>query len=103
MLNLCSRLLFPSLPFLELPSPICLLALECWKVAFWSWGDPGASGSVIFALFNDNNYYILGLHAGGAPLEQAVRLPNGVATDIVNRGVQVSQWSTQAMATRGAN
>ncbi len=60
--------------------------------------NPGASGSAIFAQFDDDNYYILGLHAGGFPLNQTIRLPDGVATDIVNRDVEVSQWATQATA-----
>lgn len=62
--------------------------------------NPGASGGAIFGYFTDGNYYILGLHAGSNSLQGSVRLPDGVITQAINRGVQVSQWSTQALSMR---
>ncbi|MGG6237477.1 trypsin-like serine peptidase [Nodosilinea sp. AN01ver1] len=61
--------------------------------------NPGASGGPIFALFDDNNYYLVGLHARSTPLGYRVNLPNGVETDVVNGGVKVSRW--EAAAYRG--
>lgn len=60
--------------------------------------NPGASGSAIFAEFNDGKYYVLGLHARSVPLNRTFTLPDGVTTDRVNGGVEVSQWATQALA-----
>lgn len=48
---------------------------------------PGASGSALFALFQDGTYNIVGLHSG------SVTYANG---SVINRGVQVSHWSRQA-------
>jgi V8-like Glu-specific endopeptidase len=67
----------------------------------------GASGSPIMALFNDNRYYIVGLHARFIPLN------NNDSCDIVedkgkkknrgeclNGGVQVSRWAPKAISMR---
>ena len=61
---------------------------------------PGASGGPIFALFEDGNYYIVGLHARGVSLLEGdtATLPNGVVTGVVNGGVLVSRWAPQASA-----
>lgn len=74
----------------------------------------GASGSPMFALFNDGIYYIVGLHSGWYELDTrsippAQRQACKVFDDqeklvdveaCVNRGVQVSRWSAQAEALR---
>ncbi|NJL50154.1 MAG: hypothetical protein HC929_25650 [Leptolyngbyaceae cyanobacterium SM2_5_2] len=61
--------------------------------------NPGASGGPIFARFEDGNYYIVGLHARGVNLGRATAtLPNGVTTNVLNGGVLVSRWATQARA-----
>jgi protease YdgD len=62
--------------------------------------NPGASGSAIFGQFTDGNYYIVGLHAGSNQLRGSVKLPDGVVTQAINQGVQVSQWATQALSMR---
>lgn len=62
--------------------------------------NPGASGGPIFALFNDDNYYLVGLHARSTPLSDWVRLPNGVETHVVNGGVKVSRWESAAYRSR---
>ena len=36
--------------------------------------NPGASGAPLFALFDDGDYYILGLHAGSVSLLENVTL-----------------------------
>jgi len=62
--------------------------------------NPGASGSAIFGQFTDGSYYVVGLHAGSNQFNKSFSLPDGVDTQAVNRGVQVSQWSTQALSMR---
>lgn len=62
--------------------------------------NPGASGGPIFAHFNDGNYYLVGLHARSTPLNDAVELPNGVVTEIVNGGVPVYRWQSAAFMAR---
>ncbi|WP_199246379.1 serine protease [[Phormidium] sp. ETS-05] len=47
----------------------------------------GASGSPIFGLFDDDNYYILALHAG------SVTYSDG---RVINYAMQVSRWAPQA-------
>ncbi|ESA37564.1 peptidase s1 and s6 chymotrypsin hap [Leptolyngbya sp. Heron Island J] len=59
--------------------------------------NPGASGGPIFAYFTDTDTYaIVGLHSRSIPLERATTLPNGVSTDVLNGGVLVSRWASQA-------
>jgi protease YdgD len=58
--------------------------------------NPGASGSAIFAQFDDGRFYIIGLHAGSN--RRSERLPDGSRTGVINRGVQVPQWSSRAAA-----
>lgn len=66
---------------------------------------PGSSGSAIMAKFDDENYYIIGLHNSDINLpllqsedtceifrRQSFLTTNGCA----NMGVQVSQWAAQA-------
>ncbi|MBD2578204.1 trypsin-like peptidase domain-containing protein [Oscillatoria sp. FACHB-1406] len=60
--------------------------------------NPGASGSAIFAQFDDGRFYIIGLHAGSNRRPEGVRLPDGRVSDVINRGVQVPQWAAQAAA-----
>ena len=55
--------------------------------------NSGASGGPIFARFQDGNYYLVGLHARKVPLKQALKLPNGVVSDVINGGVLVSRWA----------
>lgn len=58
--------------------------------------NPGASGSAIFARFDDGSYQVLGLHAGANELHREVVLPTGDRTRYLNRGVQVNRWSSAA-------
>jgi protease YdgD len=62
--------------------------------------NPGASGGPIFALFNDGNYYIVGLHAGSTELRESTRLSNGDISSVINRGVAVSRWENEAWIMR---
>lgn len=62
--------------------------------------NPGASGGPIFALFDDGEYYLVGLHSGSISLLESITLPTGESTDVLNRGVQVSRWAAQAAALR---
>ena len=62
--------------------------------------NPGASGGPILAKFNDNQYYIVGLHAQSTRIPAAT-LPNGVTTNVINGGVQLSRWA--GAATRARN
>lgn len=62
--------------------------------------NPGASGAPLFALFEDGDYYIIGLHAGSVELLENVTLPTGEDTDVLNRGIPVSKWSEQAAGLR---
>ncbi|MEL6400902.1 MAG: trypsin-like peptidase domain-containing protein [Cyanobacteria bacterium J06626_4] len=62
--------------------------------------NPGASGAPLFALFDDGDYYILGLHAGSVTLLENVTLPTGEQTDVLNRGIPVSRWAARAAALR---
>ena len=62
--------------------------------------NPGASGGPIFALFDDGNYYLVGLHAHSTPLDERLTLPNGVETDVINGGVQVYRWQAAAYRNR---
>ncbi|MDY6785500.1 MAG: trypsin-like peptidase domain-containing protein [Cyanobacteriota bacterium] len=62
--------------------------------------NPGASGSAILGLFDDNRYYILGLHAGSNELGRSARLPDGTITGAINRGLQVPRWAARAAAMR---
>lgn len=62
--------------------------------------NPGASGSPIFALFDNGQYKIVGLHAGSFDLGEDFVLPSGDITGVVNRGVQVSRWARQAHLMR---
>lgn len=63
--------------------------------------NPGASGAPLFALFDDGDYYIVGLHAGSVELLENITLPTGEQTEILNRGIPVSRWSQQAATLRG--
>jgi protease YdgD len=60
----------------------------------------GASGGPILAQFEDGEYYLVGLHSGSISLLESITLPTGEQTDILNRGVQVSRWSSQAVEWR---
>ncbi len=60
----------------------------------------GASGSPFLALFDDGNYYIVGLHAGNFRWGGQVQLNDGVTTTVLNYGVPVSRWAVQAAAMR---
>ncbi|MDB9526545.1 trypsin-like peptidase domain-containing protein [Oscillatoria sp. CS-180] len=62
--------------------------------------NPGASGAPMFALFEDGEYYILGLHTGSVSLLENVTLPTGEETDVLNRGIPVSRWAARAAALR---
>ena len=62
--------------------------------------NPGASGAPLFALFEDGEYYIVGLHAGSVELLENVTLPSGEQTDVLNRGVPVLKWARQAASLR---
>lgn len=62
--------------------------------------NPGASGAPLFALFEDDNYYIVGLHAGSVELLENITLPTGEDTDVLNRGIPVFKWSEQAIGLR---
>ncbi|MBE7384066.1 MAG: trypsin-like peptidase domain-containing protein [Leptolyngbya sp. SIO1E4] len=62
--------------------------------------NPGASGAPLFALFEDGEYYIVGLHTGSVELLENVTLPTGEQTDVLNRGIPVSRWADQAAALR---
>ena len=62
--------------------------------------NPGASGAPLFALFDDGDYYILGLHAGSVSLLENVTLPTGEQTDVLNRGIPVSRWAARAADLR---
>jgi protease YdgD len=62
--------------------------------------NPGASGAPIFALFDDGEYYILGLHTGSVTLLENVTLTTGDETNVLNRGIPVSRWASQAAALR---
>ena len=62
--------------------------------------NPGASGAPIFALFEDGEYYIVGLHTGSVSLLENVALPTGEQTDVLNRGIPVSRWAEQAIRLR---
>lgn len=60
--------------------------------------NPGASGAPIFALFEDDNYYILGLHTGSVSLLDNVTLPTGEETNVLNRAIPVAGWAARATA-----
>ncbi|NER79128.1 MAG: trypsin-like serine protease [Leptolyngbya sp. SIO1D8] len=62
--------------------------------------NPGASGAPLFALFEDDQYYIVGLHVGSVELLESITLPTGEQTDVLNRGIPVSRWAAQAAALR---
>ena len=62
--------------------------------------NPGASGAPLFALFDDGDYYIVGLHTGSVELLENVTLPTGEDTEVLNRGIPVSKWSEQAAVLR---
>lgn len=80
----------------------------------------GASGSSILAKFDDDNYYVIGLHAGYVPLDETIifegssqdecTIPISERGEMVyenigecfNRGVEVSRWASQATALRTA-
>lgn len=62
--------------------------------------NPGASGAPLLALFEDDEYYIVGLHVGSVELLENVTLPTGEQTDVLNRGIPVSRWSSRAAALR---
>lgn len=62
--------------------------------------NPGASGAPLLALFEDDEYYIVGLHTGSVSLLENVTLPTGEQTDVLNRGIPVSRWSSRAAALR---
>ncbi len=59
--------------------------------------NPGASGGPIFAKFTDDKYYLVGLHARHTPLVEPITLRNGVTTNVVNGGVEVSRWQAAAV------
>jgi protease YdgD len=61
----------------------------------------GASGSPLLAFFDDENYYIIGLHAGSYPLAGQLLLDDGEITSVLNYGVPVSRWAAPAAAMRG--
>lgn len=61
--------------------------------------NPGASGGPIFAKFSDEQYYLVGLHSRSTPISTAT-LPNGVVTNVINGGVQLSRWSAAAASSR---
>ena len=63
--------------------------------------NPGASGAPIFALFDDGEYYIVGLHTGSVSLLENIALPTGEQTDVLNRGIPVSRWADRATVLRG--
>jgi protease YdgD len=62
--------------------------------------NPGASGAPIFALFDDGEYYIVGLHTGSVSLLESIALPTGEQTDVLNRGIPVSRWADRATTLR---
>jgi len=62
--------------------------------------NPGASGGAIFGRFDDGRYYILGLHAGSDEFSGTVQFPTGLASNLINRGVAVSQWAAAALSMR---
>lgn len=62
--------------------------------------NPGASGAPLFALFEDGEYYIVALHAGSVELLENVTLPTGEQTDVLNRGIPVTRWASQAINLR---
>ncbi len=98
---------FPTVGLREFgePADTAGVDLQCSVLGVWPEGDlsdmlihdcdtnPGASGAPILAKFADGNYYIIGLHAQKVELGDTVELPNGVRTQAVNGGVQVSSWS----------
>lgn len=61
--------------------------------------NPGASGGPIFAKFSDGQYYLVGLHSRSTRIP-TITLPNGVVTDVINGGVQLSRWSAAAARSR---
>ena len=63
--------------------------------------NPGASGAPIFALFDDGEYYIVGLHTGSVSLLENIALPTGEQTDVLNRGIPVSRWADRATTLLG--
>lgn len=65
--------------------------------------NPGASGAPIFALFEDGEYYLVGLHTGSVSLLENVTLPTGEQTAVLNRGIPVTRWAEQAAALREGN
>ncbi|XQQ07908.1 MAG: trypsin-like serine peptidase [Leptolyngbya sp. IPPAS B-1204] len=78
----------------------------------------GASGSALIALFDDGNYYIVGLHRGSVSSDEPNRFPPAyqevcqirrdenrqyvAAPACRNVSVEVPQWATQAAAMRGS-
>lgn len=60
--------------------------------------NPGASGAPIFALFEDGEYYLVGLHTGSVSLLENVTLPTGEQTAVLNRGIPVARWAERAAA-----
>ena len=62
--------------------------------------NPGASGAPLFALFEDGEYYIVGLHASSVSLLEDVTLPTGEQTDVLNRGIPVARWANRAAILR---
>lgn len=78
----------------------------------------GASGSSMIALFEDGNYYIVGLHRGSVDLnpdslpvnlQETCRRFDNSTGDIItvdacrNVSVQVSSWASQATTLRGGS
>ena len=95
------------------PAETAGVDLACSVVGVWPVGtpyadtlahdcdtNPGASGGPIFAKFNDNHYYLVGLHARSTQLASPITLPNGVTTEVINGGVQLSRWQEAAQRAR---
>lgn len=94
------------------PSETAGIDLACSVIGVWPSGtpfagtlahdcdtNPGASGGPILAKFNDNKYYLVGLHAQSTRIPAAT-LPNGVTTNVINGGVQLSEWIDAALRAR---
>lgn len=64
--------------------------------------NPGASGAPILARFEDDRYYLLGLHAGSVSLLESVTLPTGEQTEVLNRGIPVQRWADRAAELRSS-
>lgn len=103
----------PALSSLGNPTETAGVDLACSVVGVWPVGtpyagtlahdcdtNPGASGGPIFAKFNDNYYYLVGLHSSSTRLPSPMTLPNGRTTNVINGGVQLSRWQEAARRAR---